>query len=122
MYIFLPGEMVRGVLGCPSGSISIRRVTMHEVVQMRRRISKGNLLKQVNSVRGSVSGVVKMNSRFKSRMAEGSRSPQMLRRSVNNKDDVVIDGELTRVIRDGDADIEHHIQGERKDFSSADYG
>ena len=63
-----------------------------------------------------------MNSRFKSRMAEGSMSPKILRRSVNNKDDVVIDGELTRVIRDGDVDIEHHIQGERKDFSSVDYG
>jgi hypothetical protein len=95
---------------------------MHDVVQMRRRIPKGNLLKQVNSVRGSGSGVVMMNSTFKSRMAEGSRSPQILRRSVNNKNDVVIDGELTRVIRDGDANIEHYIQGERKDFSSADYG
>jgi hypothetical protein len=122
MYIFLPGEMVRGVSGYLSDSISIRRVTMHDVVQMRRRISKGNLLKQVNSVRGSVFWVVMMNSRFKWRMAEGSMSPKILRRSVDNKDDVVIDGELTRVIRDGDVDIEHHIQGERKDFSSADYG
>jgi hypothetical protein len=95
---------------------------MHGVVQMRRRISKGNSLKQVNSVRGSVSGVVMMNSRFKSRMAEGSMSPQILRRSVNNKDDVGIDGGHTRVIQDGDADIEHHIQGECKEFSSADDG
>jgi hypothetical protein len=63
-----------------------------------------------------------MNSRFKSRMAEGSMSLQILRRSVNNKDDVVIDGGHTRVIRDGDADIEHHIQGECKEFSSADDG
>jgi hypothetical protein len=66
--------------------------------------------------------VVMMNSRFKSRMAEGSMSPQILRRSVNNKDDVVIDRGHTRVIRDGDADIEHHIQGECKEFSSADDG
>lgn len=113
---------MRGVSEYSSDSISIRRVTMHDVVQMRRRISKGNLLKQVNSVRGSVFWVVMMNSRFKSRMAEGSRSPQILRRSINNRDDVATDGELTRVIRDGDADIEHHIQGERKDFSSVDYG